>query len=32
MIGDFDYDLTYQALETLIIAVEGLAESPSYGD
>ena len=29
VIGDFDYDLTYQALETLIIAVEGLAESPS---
>ncbi len=32
VIGDFDYDLTYQALETLIIAVEGLAESPFYGD
>lgn len=30
-IGDFDWDRTYQALDTLMLAVEGLAQDPEYG-
>lgn len=31
IIGDFDWDRTYQALDTLMLAVEGLAQDPEYG-